>query len=143
MAATIPANFMDLFKKPALASLATLNADGSPQVTPVWCDFDGSHVIVNTARGRVKHRNLQREPRVGAGDDLGPIIAAAGARSGRPTRAGDVVVVAQKIVSKAEGALVSLDGIEPSALAARWAAAHGKDARVIEVVLRETRRLVR
>ena len=64
MATTIPANFMDLFKKPAFASLATLNADGSPQVTPVWCDFDGTHVIVNTARGRMKHRNLERDPRV-------------------------------------------------------------------------------
>lgn len=61
---SIPANFIDLFSKPAFASLATLNADGSPQVTPVWCDFDGTHVIVNTARGRVKDRNLRREPRV-------------------------------------------------------------------------------
>ncbi len=65
MAATsIPDKFLDLFQKPAFASLATVNADGSPQVTPVWCDFDGTHVIVNTARGRVKDRNLQREPRV-------------------------------------------------------------------------------
>ena len=66
MAATtsIPANFMDLFKKPAFASFATLNPDGSPQVTPVWVDFDGTHVIVNTARGRVKAKNLAREPRV-------------------------------------------------------------------------------
>ena len=43
---------------------ATLNADGSPQVTPVWVDFDGTNVIVNTARGRVKAKNLEREPRV-------------------------------------------------------------------------------
>ncbi len=61
---TIPAGFMDLFKKPAFASLATLNADGTPQVTPVWIDFDGTHVLVNTARGRVKDRNLQRNPQV-------------------------------------------------------------------------------
>ena len=66
MAATtsIPANFMDLFKKPAFASFATLNPDGSPQVTPVWVDYDGKHLLVNTARGRVKHRNLERNPRV-------------------------------------------------------------------------------
>ena len=64
MAATIPAEFLDLFKKPAFANLATLNPDGSPQVTPVWVDFDGTNIIVNTARGRVKDRNLQREPRV-------------------------------------------------------------------------------
>jgi len=64
MATTIPATHADLFKKPAFASLATLNPDGSPQVTPVWVDFDGTHVLVNTARGRVKHRNLERNPRV-------------------------------------------------------------------------------
>jgi PPOX class probable F420-dependent enzyme len=64
MAATIAKELQDLFKKPAFANLATLNPDGSPQVTPVWVDFDGTHVIVNTARGRVKDRNLQREPRV-------------------------------------------------------------------------------
>ncbi|HEY6211888.1 MAG TPA: PPOX class F420-dependent oxidoreductase [Vicinamibacterales bacterium] len=60
----IPDKFMDLFKKTAFANLATLNVDGSPQVTPVWCDFDGTNIIVNTARGRVKDRNLRREPRV-------------------------------------------------------------------------------
>lgn len=64
MAAEIPSEYLDLFQKPAFASLATLNVDGGPQVTPVWVDFDGTHVIVNTARGRVKHRNLQRDPRV-------------------------------------------------------------------------------
>ena len=64
MAKDIPQAYLDLFKKPAFASLATLNPDGSPQVTPVWADFDGTHVLVNTARGRVKHRNLEREPRV-------------------------------------------------------------------------------
>jgi PPOX class probable F420-dependent enzyme len=62
--AKIPESHADLFTKPAFASLATLNADGSPQVTPVWVDFDGTHVLVNTARGRVKANNLSREPRV-------------------------------------------------------------------------------
>ena len=62
--ATIPASHADILTKPAFANLATLNPDGSPQVTPVWVDFDGSHVIVNTARGRVKAKNLAREPRV-------------------------------------------------------------------------------
>ena len=64
MAKEIPPAYLDLFKKPAFANLATLNPDGSPQVTPVWTDFDGTNVLVNTARGRVKHRNLEREPRV-------------------------------------------------------------------------------
>jgi PPOX class probable F420-dependent enzyme len=62
--ATIPASHADLLTKVAFANLATLNPDGSPQVTPVWVDFDGSHVVVNTARGRVKAKNLAREPRV-------------------------------------------------------------------------------
>ena len=62
--ATIPASHADLLKKAAFANLATLNADGSPQVTPVWVDFDGTHVLVNTARGRVKAKNLARESRV-------------------------------------------------------------------------------
>jgi PPOX class probable F420-dependent enzyme len=62
--ATIPASHADLLAKPAFAHLATLNADGSPQVTPVWVDFDGNHVVINTARGRVKTKNLAREPRV-------------------------------------------------------------------------------
>ena|SRR5262245_7604269 len=61
---TIPEKYLDLFNKKAFASLATLMPDGSPQVTPVWCDFDGEHVLFNTASGRVKDKNLQREPRV-------------------------------------------------------------------------------
>jgi PPOX class probable F420-dependent enzyme len=63
---TIPASHADLLQpsKRAFAQLATVNADGSPQVTPVWVDYDGTHVIVNTARGRVKAKNLERNPRV-------------------------------------------------------------------------------
>ena len=66
MATTIPASHADLLQttKPAFAQLATVNADGTPQVTPVWVDFDGTHVLVNTARGRVKTKNLERNPRV-------------------------------------------------------------------------------
>ena len=63
--ATIPDSHKDLLTtKKAFAQLATLNADGSPQVTPVWVDFDGTHVLINTAKGRVKAKNLAREPRV-------------------------------------------------------------------------------
>jgi PPOX class probable F420-dependent enzyme len=60
----IPENFMDLFQKKAFASLATLNADGSPQVTPVWIDYDGTHVLVNSARGRRKDANMNERPKV-------------------------------------------------------------------------------
>ena len=56
--------YRDLFDKKAFAHLATVGASGRPQVTPVWCDFDGTHVRINTARGRVKDRNLKANPRV-------------------------------------------------------------------------------
>lgn len=64
MAAKIPDNFKDLFGKKAFASLGTLMPDGSPQVTPVWCDFDGMHVRINSAKGRVKDKNMRRSKEV-------------------------------------------------------------------------------
>ncbi len=64
MATTIPEQFRDLFAKKAFAHLATIGADGAPQVTPVWVDFDGTHVRFNTAKGRVKVKNLARNPHV-------------------------------------------------------------------------------
>jgi PPOX class probable F420-dependent enzyme len=64
MPAKIPEDYLDLFDKPAVASLATLMPDGQPQVSPVWCDFDGQHVLVNSARGRQKDKNLQHDPRI-------------------------------------------------------------------------------
>ena len=64
MPAKIPEKYRDLFDKKAFAHLATLMPDGRPQVTPVWCDFDGTHVRVNSAKGRVKDRNMRRDPRV-------------------------------------------------------------------------------
>ena len=64
MAATIPESFKDLFAKKAFAHLATVMADGSPQVTPVWCDYDGTYVRVNTARGRVKDKNMRVNKKV-------------------------------------------------------------------------------
>ena len=64
MAKTIPPTHSDLLQKPAFANLATLNPDGSPQVTPVWFDYDGTNLLINTARGRMKDRNLRRDPRV-------------------------------------------------------------------------------
>lgn len=60
----IPDSYLDLFTKKAFAHLATLMPDGRPQVTPVWVDYDGSHVVINTAEGRQKDRNLQRDGRV-------------------------------------------------------------------------------
>jgi PPOX class probable F420-dependent enzyme len=64
MAANIPKEFLDLFAKKAFASLATVMPDGSPQVTPVWCDYDGTHVRINTAKGRIKDKNMRRNKKV-------------------------------------------------------------------------------
>ena len=60
MAETIPEKYRDLFEKKAFAHLATLNSDGTPQVTPVWVDYDGTHIVVNSARGRRKDKNMER-----------------------------------------------------------------------------------
>jgi coenzyme F420-0:L-glutamate ligase/coenzyme F420-1:gamma-L-glutamate ligase len=82
-------------------------------------------------------------PRVRPGDDLAAMLVEALAASKVGAKRGDVVVVCQKVVSKAEGRVVELAAVTPSALAARLAAETGKDGRLIEVVLRETSRIVR
>jgi PPOX class probable F420-dependent enzyme len=64
MSQVIPDNFADLLDKPAFGNLGTLMKDGSPQVTPVWVDYDGKHVRINSAKGRVKDKNIRRDPRV-------------------------------------------------------------------------------
>lgn len=64
MSQIIPEKYMDLLEKQAFGNLGTLMKDGSPQVTPVWVDFDGKHVRINSAKGRVKDLNIRRDPRV-------------------------------------------------------------------------------
>ncbi|MGH2530805.1 MAG: coenzyme F420-0:L-glutamate ligase [Thermomicrobiales bacterium] len=82
-------------------------------------------------------------PEVRPGDDLPNLIGDAIERAGLDLEPGDVLVVTQKIVSKAEGRLVHLAEVEPSELARRVAEQYGKDARQVEVVLREAVRIVR
>jgi coenzyme F420-0:L-glutamate ligase/coenzyme F420-1:gamma-L-glutamate ligase len=82
-------------------------------------------------------------PEVRPGDDLAALLLAALRGQGLALESGDVLVVAQKVVSKAEGSRVALASVEPSPFARRWAERWDKDARLIEVVLRESRRLVR
>jgi len=79
-------------------------------------------------------------PEISPGDDLPDILISA---SGKDLLDGDVLVVTHKIVAKAEGRIVDLRTVEPSALAKRFATEYGKDPRQIEVVLRESRRVVR
>ena len=64
MAVPVPESHKDLFQKKAFGSFTTLMPDGSPQTTPVWVDFADGKVIVNTALGRQKDKNVRHDPRV-------------------------------------------------------------------------------
>jgi PPOX class probable F420-dependent enzyme len=64
MAEKIPEEFKDLFGKVAYANIATVMPDGTPQVTPVWFDYDGNYLRVNSAKGRVKDKNMRRNKNV-------------------------------------------------------------------------------
>ncbi|MBS7653252.1 coenzyme F420-0:L-glutamate ligase [Candidatus Bathyarchaeota archaeon] len=86
---------------------------------------------------------LEGIPVIKAGDDLGEIIVKAAERQGIGIRDGDVVVVTQKVVSKAEGRLINLEEVRPSSFAEEVAKSSGKDPKHVEVILRETRRIVK
>jgi len=62
--AAIPAKYEDIVHKRTFAMLGTIMPNGRPQVTPVWVDAENGRILVNTATGRQKHRNVQRDPRV-------------------------------------------------------------------------------
>jgi len=64
MAAELSATQVEFLREKHIAHVVTLLHDGSPHVTPIWVDTDGKAVLINTARGRVKERNLARDPRV-------------------------------------------------------------------------------
>jgi coenzyme F420-0:L-glutamate ligase/coenzyme F420-1:gamma-L-glutamate ligase len=82
-------------------------------------------------------------PEVRAGDDLAALIAAAAEAQGTPLEAGDVLVVTQRVVSKAEGRVVPLARFAPSPFARDWAERWGQDPRQVEAVLQESARIVR
>ncbi len=82
-------------------------------------------------------------PEIEPGVDLAAMIHAAAADQGDPLADGDVVVVTSKIVSKAEACTVELDDVEPSPFATRWAEKWEKDPRLVEVVLSESKRVIR
>ncbi|MCH8346147.1 MAG: PPOX class F420-dependent oxidoreductase [Chloroflexi bacterium] len=64
MSATLSEGVKKLFREPNYGHMATLMPDGSPQVSPVWVDMDGDRILVNTAEGRAKPRNVRRDARV-------------------------------------------------------------------------------
>jgi PPOX class probable F420-dependent enzyme len=65
MPVEIPAQYLDLLTEPVVVAYVTINEDGSPQQTPVWCDYADGYVRVNTAAGRRKDRNVRANPNVG------------------------------------------------------------------------------
>jgi len=82
-------------------------------------------------------------PDVKPGDDVAALICEAAERQGTPPAAGDLLIVTQKIVSKAEGRVVDLAAVEPGPKALRLAEETEKDPRLAELILRESRRIVR
>ena len=96
-----------------------------------------------TAAPRLEIVGLDGVPDVVAGDDLCRIVLDAYAASGHAPEAGDILVIAQKIVSKSEGRRIDLDSISPSQPARLLAGETGKDARVIELILSESERVMR
>jgi len=92
---------------------------------------------------RLEILGLSPFPEVKPKDDLAGLVAEAAEKNGVGLKTGDIVVVAQKIVSKVEGCLVRLRDVKPSALAREWARREGADPRLVEVVLGESKRIVR
>ncbi len=82
-------------------------------------------------------------PEIEPGSDLASMILEASEHSGRRVADGDVVIVTSKIVSKSEGATIELDDVEPSEFSVSWGLQWEKDPRLVEIVLRESRRVVR
>ena len=102
MADVLSARARALIARPVLASLATVNPDGSPQVTPLWVDLEGDDVVFNTAQGRRKARNLERDGRVAVTvidpDDAYNVVAFRGTVTAISTQGADahIDVLAKK-----------------------------------------------
>jgi len=92
---------------------------------------------------RIEITALSTLPEVRPGDDLASLIRAAADREQQSLDPSVILAVAQKVVSKAEGAIVDLREMQPSALASAWAAEWGKDPRLIELILSQSRRIVK
>src|SRR3984893_17963063 len=92
---------------------------------------------------RIEIVALSGIPEVHRSDDLASLIRDAAKREQQPVDGSVVLAVAQKIVSKAEGALVDLREIQPSALAQSWANESGKDPRLIELILSQSKRIIK
>ncbi len=96
MADTFTESARAIFAKKVLAHVASLEPDGSPNVTPVWVELDGDDIVINTALGRAKARNLASDARVAVSltdpDDPYVLIAVRGSVVGFTTEGGDEVI---------------------------------------------------
>jgi len=132
--------------------LAVLGATGDCQVEwwqltvwPQWCcDCHRTATVCRmSSDGSIRIWPVEGLPEIEVGSDLAQLIHEQCVAAGTPIVDGDVVVVTSKIVSKAEGAIIELSDVTPSLFAEEWSQAWEKDPRVVEVVLRESRRIVR
>ena len=105
--------------------------------------MSGARLRRREATSRIELFGIRSLPEVKPGDDLAVLIANALRREGLELRSGDVLVLAQKVVSKAEGRVVRLNDVKPSGLARSWARTLRADPRFVEVVLRESCRVIR
>jgi coenzyme F420-0:L-glutamate ligase/coenzyme F420-1:gamma-L-glutamate ligase len=107
------------------------------------CEFLGIHQQVERMTTQMVLTALPDIPLIQAGDDLVTIIEAGLERAGLTLERGDVIVLAQKIVSKAEGRMVDLVTVNPSEQAQRWAEETSKDPRLLDLILRESSQVLR
>ncbi len=124
--------------------LAVLLASTGPSRTLARLRALGVRLPASPARPpRLEVIGLAGLPEIRPGDDLAALIVGAAQAQGTPLQARDILVVSQKVVSKAEGRLVRLEEITPSPVAEEIARGLKRDPRLVEVILRESRRIVR
>jgi coenzyme F420-0:L-glutamate ligase/coenzyme F420-1:gamma-L-glutamate ligase len=129
--------------RPPPAPRTALTPGNRRAITPGSPDWRRPLHVEMLVIPRVQIIGVTGIPEVHPGDSLGDLIVEASTAQGTTLESGDIVVVTQKIVSKAEGRLVDLRDIEPSAFARQFAARSDHDPRMVELVLRESREIVR
>ncbi len=122
---------------------ASLDVDGPEDLEALRQEGSATRAARVIAVPRLEVVGLRGLPEVRPGDDLARLLVEAATAQGTPLQTGDVLVVAQKVVSKAEGRLVRLENVTPSAFATAVGRNMKKDPRLVEVILRESRRVVR
>ena len=128
------------FEYITVSRLGPLTGDGASDITP---DMTNDATSPSATASEARFIGIAGLPEISAGCDLAEMILNATEAQGTPFETGDIVVVTQKVVSKAEGRTVELSAVEPSEFAREFAEGAGRDARVVELVLRESTGIVR